>query len=315
MKQIDIDRMVDARNMSPEHKNILRKALGYAAGDGRKEIQEKLDSLDKEVGGILSSLGSTLGAVALEIGNDEGVKSRNLAKLKTVTSHDSFFADINYGFGTASWNDGVGGVAFIITAGGTAKPYTIGADGSVGGGVDINLKDPNTDVFIVLGDNEELPTNESEIKGKIYCKKNTSSTATDNQYNEYIYVKSTKKWEKVGEFQAEPDLSGYAKLNKNNVFNGTNKFTNQIDFPAFSIGSDGKLYRSIKLETSRFKVTNVPVTDSTVLNANEGLSEIGTPEDFIFTLEDGTKVTKSIRVISTTTSQNVVNNNGGEDGE
>ena len=244
MKQIDIDRMVDARNMSPEHKNILRKALGYAAGDGRKEIQEKLDSLDKEVGNILSSLGSTLGAVTLEIGNDEGVKSRNLAKLKTVTSHDSFFADINYGFGTASWNDGVGGVAFIITAGGTAKPYSISADGSVAGGIDVNLKDPNTDVFIVLGDNEELPTNESEIKGKIYCKKNTSSTATDNQYNEYIYVKSTKKWEKVGEFQAEPDLSGYAKL-----------------------------------------------------------TDIGAPENFTFTLEDGSTVTKSIRVISTTTSQ------------
>lgn len=171
MKQSDINRMVDARNMSPEHKNILRKALGLGAAEGRQEIQEKLDSLDKEVGNVLSSLGSTLGAVALEIGNDEGVKARNLAKLKTVTSHDSFFADINYGFGTASWNDGVGGVAFIITAGGTAKPYTIGADGSVGGGIDINLKDPNTEVFIILGDNEELPTNESEIKGKIYCKK------------------------------------------------------------------------------------------------------------------------------------------------
>lgn len=241
MKQIDIDRMVNARDMSPEHKNILRTALGYAAGDGRKEIQEKLDSLDKEVGNILSSLGSTLGAVALEIGNDEGVKARNLTKLKTVTSHDSFFADINYGFGTASWNDGVGGVAFIITAGGTAKPYTIGADGSVGGGIDINLKDPNTEVFIILADNEELPTDESKIQGKIYCKKNTSSTAGDNQYNEYIYVKSTKKWEKVGEFQAKPNLSGYAKL-----------------------------------------------------------TDIGTSEDFTFTLEDGSIVTKSIRVISTT---------------
>lgn len=32
MKQTDINRMVDAQNMSPEHKNILRKALGYAIG-------------------------------------------------------------------------------------------------------------------------------------------------------------------------------------------------------------------------------------------------------------------------------------------
>lgn len=273
MKQIDIDRMVDARNMSPEHKNILRRALGYAAGEGRKEIQEKLDSLDKEVGNILSSLGSTLGAVTLEIGNDEGVKSRNLAKLKTVTSHDSFFADINYGFGTASWNDGVGGVAFIITAGGTAKPYSISADGSVAGGIDVNLKDPNTDVFIVLGDNEELPTKESEIKGKIYCKKNPNSTAGDNQYNEYIYVTSTKKWEKIGEFKAEPDLNSYAKLNENVQF--SNIIAN-------------------RLEASSAKSNNI------VFATDGSKAAIGGPEDFVFTLEDGTKVTKTIRVTATT---------------
>nr|DAU20246.1 MAG TPA: Head fiber protein [Crassvirales sp.] len=288
MKQIDIDCMVDARNMSPKHKNILRKALGYAAGDGRKEIQEKLDSLDKEVGGILSSLGSTLGAVALEIGNDECVKARNLAKLKTVTSHDSFFTDINYGFGTASWNDGVGGVAFIITAGGTAKPYTIGADGSVGGGIDINLKDPNTEVFIILADNEELPTDESKIQGKIYCKKNTSSTAGDTQYNEYIYVKSTKKWEKVGEFQAEPDLSGYAKLS------GAN-FTGDIHVASNRSVIAGKLAADFVVAEHKQSM----LSGDTLFNR----IPIGTPEDFIFTLEDGSTVTKSIRVISTTTSQ------------
>lgn len=293
MKQIDIDRMVNARDMSPEHKNILRTALGYAAGDGRKEIQEKLDSLDKEVGGILSSLGSTLGAVALEIGNDEGVKARNLAKLKTVTSHDSFFADINYGFGTASWNDGVGGVAFIITAGGTAKPYTIGADGSVGGGIDINLKDPNTEVFIILADNEELPTDESKIQGKIYCKKNTSSTAGDNQYNEYIYVKSTKKWEKVGEFQAEPDLSDYAKLT------GDNYFTNRVGLENMRCGNVSKFNGNWYLRTYDYADRSVSV----VYNTLGGIIKVGLEEPFIFTLEDGTKVTKSIRVISTTTSQ------------
>lgn len=300
MKQIDIDRMVDARNMSPEHKNILRKALGYAAGDGRKEIQEKLDSLDKEVGNILSSLGSTLGAVTLEIGNDEGVKSRNLAKLKTVTSHDSFFADINYGFGTASWNDGVGGVAFIITAGGTAKPYTIGADGSVGGGIDINLKDPNTEVFIILADNEELPTDESKIQGKIYCKKNTSSTAGDNQYNEYIYVKSTKKWEKVGEFQAKPDLSGYAKLS-GATFTGNVFLRGLTEIGRVHIegGVDDNNGASTYLKAYRANQRS----PRSVYNTLGYLSDIGDKENFTFTLEDGSTVTKSIRVISTTTSQ------------
>ena len=134
MKQSDINRMVDAQDMSPEHKNILRKALGYAIAGGGQEIQEKLNSLDKEIDNILSGLGSTLGAVTLEVGNDEGVKTRNLAKLKTVTSNNSFFTNINYGFGTASWNNNTGGVAFIITTGGTAKPYSINADGSVAGG-------------------------------------------------------------------------------------------------------------------------------------------------------------------------------------
>lgn len=288
MKQSDINRMVDAQRMSAEHKNILRKALGYGSSDGRDEIQEKLDSLDKEVGNILSSLGSTLGAVTLEIGNDEGVKERNLAKLKTVTSHDSFFADINYGFGTASWNDGVGGVAFIITAGGTAKPYAISADGSVQGGVDVNLKDPNTDIFIILGDNEELPTKESEIKGKIYCKKNPNSTAEDNQYNEYIYVTSTKKWEKIGQFQAEPDLSGYAKLSGAN-FNGNIKIAGSLD--ANGIKTD--IFKEISLNRKNGTATQTYTT-------NGNVAEIGPEESFIFTLEDGTKVTKSIRVISTT---------------
>ena len=297
MKQTDINRMVDAQNMSPEHKNILRKALGYAiGGDGNQDIQEKLNSLDKEVGNILSNLGSTLGAVTLEVGNDEGIKTRNLAKLKTVTSNNSFFTNINYGFGTASWNNNTGGVAFIITTGGRAKPYSINADGSVAGGMDVDLTNPNTEVFVILGDNEELPTNESEIKGKIYCKKNTSSTAEDNKYNEYIYVKSTKKWEKIGEFQAEPDLSGYAKLYANiNSFSGVGEFyalvaTLNARFKAIT-KYDGVYLKAYYSED---------VSSNTAYVTDGSIQPIGTPEDFVFTLEDGSTVTKSIRVISTT---------------
>ena len=293
MKQIDIDRMVDARNMSPEHKNILRKALGYAAGEGRKEIQEKLDSLDKEVGNILSNLGSTLGAVTLEIGNDEGVKSRNLAKLKTVTNHDSFFTNINYGFGTASWNNNTGGVAFIITTGGTAKPYSINADGSVAGGINVDLTNPNTEVFVILGDNEELPTNESEIKGKIYCKKNNSSTAGDNQYNEYIYVKSTKKWEKVGDFQAEPDLSGYAKLS------GANFTGNIKSYNCYMQNLITQYIQKNGLGWYLKSGDNNSNFNTLAYISNGYLADIGTEESFVFTLEDGSTVTKSIRVIST----------------
>lgn len=289
MKQTDINRMVDAQNMSPEHKNILRKALGYAiGGDGTQDIQEKLNSLDKDVDNILSSLGSTLGAVTLEVGNDEGVKTRNLAKLKTVTSNNSFFTNINYGFGTASWNNNTGGVAFIITTGGTAKPYTINADGSVVGSIDVDLTNPNTEVFVILGDNEELPTNESEIKGKIYCKKNTSSTAEDNKYNEYIYIRSTKKWEKIGEFQAQPNLNGYARLDGAN-FTGSVTIAGGLNVGGIVTDAD----KQISLTRKNGKNTETYATNGSVAN-------IGSEEQFVFTLEDGSTVTKSIRVISTT---------------
>lgn len=289
MKQTDINRMVDAQNMSPEHKNILRKALGYAiGGDGTQDIQEKLNSLDKDVDNILSSLGSTLGAVTLEVGNDEGIKARNLAKLKTVTSNNSFFTNINYGFGTASWNNNTGGVAFIITTGGTAKPYSINADGSVSGGIDVDLTNPNTEVFVILGDNEELPTNESEIKGKIYCKKNTSSTAEDNKYNEYIYIRSTKKWEKIGEFQAQPNLNGYARLDGAN-FTGSVTIAGGLNVGGIVTDAD----KQISLTRKNGKNTETYATNGSVAN-------IGSEEQFVFTLEDGSTVTKSIRVISTT---------------
>lgn len=289
MKQTDINRMVDAQNMSPEHKNILRKALGYAiGGDGTQDIQEKLNSLDKDVDNILSSLGSTLGAVTLEVGNDEGIKARNLAKLKTVTSNNSFFTNINYGFGTASWNNNTGGVAFIITTGGTAKPYSISTDGSVSGGIDVDLTNPNTEVFVILGDNEELPTNESEIKGKIYCKKNTSSTAEDNKYNEYIYIRSTKKWEKIGEFQAQPNLNGYARLDGAN-FTGSVTIAGGLNVGGIVTDAD----KQISLTRKNGKNTETYATNGSVAN-------IGSEEQFVFTLEDGSTVTKSIRIISTT---------------
>ena len=91
-----------------------------------------------------------------------------------------------------------------------------------------------------------LPNINDAQLGKIYCVKDTSSTETENKYIEWVKLKNTDntyKFEKVGEFNATPDLSGYAKL-----------------------------------------------------------TDIGTEEPFIFTLEDDSKVTKSIRVISTTNS-------------
>lgn len=143
------------------------------------------------------------------------------------------------------------------------------------------LANISTDLFIVVS---ELP--KEDIKeGKIYCIKDTSSTAQDNGYIEYAYINN--KWEKVGEFQAEPDLSGYAKLSGAN-FTGT-LIISDAWFPHGYVHPTNNKYFQIQRGDS--KKTFV---------ANGDLADIGTEESFVFTLEDGSTVTKSIRVISTT---------------
>ena len=139
------------------------------------------------------------------------------------------------------------------------------------GNVPINqLANISTDLFIVVS---ELPTEDIK-EGKIYCIRDTSSTAQDNGYIEYAYINN--KWEKIGQFQAEPDLSGYAKLE------------NDVTFKGITIMNIG----GIKSENAS--------SDRGVYLTNGALADIGVPEDFTFTLEDGPVLTKSIRVISTT---------------
>lgn len=152
-----------------------------------------------------------------------------------------------------------------------------------------------------------MPTEDIK-EGKIYCIRDTSSTAQDNNYIEYAYINN--KWEKVGQFQAEPDLSNYARLDKFNVFKGAN-------FKGYVTLSDAWFPVGVVMSNNDtfFRAGGVVDGSRKVFFADGSVSDVGTPEDLIFTLEDGSTVTKSIRVISTTTSQNVVNNNGGEDGE
>ena len=101
----------------------------------RVELETKVDDLDKEIGQIkreLSVFGSEQGVVELTIGNAPEVKAANLAKLKTLQSNDhTFFTDINYGYGTASWLPTTGGNALILTDEGHAVKYNIAADGEV----------------------------------------------------------------------------------------------------------------------------------------------------------------------------------------
>ena len=155
------------------------------------------------------------------------------------------------------------------------------------------LANINTDLFIVVS---ELPTEDIK-EGKIYCIKDTSSTAQDNGYIEYAYINN--KWEKIGEFQAEPDLSGYAKLNSSPTFAKVT-CTAIGDRASFRAMGDGYIeYLTVRnVIKSESPGPGIPVFGQKGDSIN-----VGAEESFVFTLEDGSTVTKSIRVISTTTNQ------------
>ena len=102
--------------------------------EDRRELEEKVDNLDKEVGNIQKDVAvlNSKAVIELEIGNSESVKASNLAKLQAIQSVDHlFFADIDYGYGAARWLPSTGGEAFIITSKGISVTYIISSDGSV----------------------------------------------------------------------------------------------------------------------------------------------------------------------------------------
>ena len=267
--------------------------------EGVEELKTKVDSMDKELGEVkqdISIINSKV-CVELEIGNSKEVKSRNLAKLKAIQSVDHlFFADIDYGYGAAKWLPTTGGEAFIVTSSGKAVIYTIAKDGAITkASTDIDLTNPNTDLFEVV---TELPV-ENISTSKLYCVL-SSTKGEENKYTEYAYIKQTDgqfAWEKMGEFQAEPDLSNYAKLKSTNVFSGDNTFTAegnvQISFlKCDNIRKTNKGYL--------FDLDDASRNNHTTYTNDGGKADIGTEESFVFTLEDGSTVTKSIRVVNTT---------------
>ena len=274
---------------------------GWASmiGEGNvdsQELEEKVDNLDKEVGNIQKDVAvlNSKAVIELEIGNSESVKANNLAKLQAIQSVDHlFFADIDYGYGAAKWLPTTGGEAFIVTSSGRAVIYTIGKDGSVTkASTDIDLTNPNTDLFEVV---TELPT-ENISTSKLYCVL-SSKVGEENKYTEYAYIKQTDgqfAWEKMGEFKAEPDLSGYAKLS------GA-RFTGDITLAgSASIRNSYLAGCWITKDFDHYLYTPDSNKPNITYATNGTLADIGTQEDFVFTLEDGSTVTKSIRVISTT---------------
>lgn len=234
--------------------------------------------------------------IELEVGNSESVKANNLAKLQDIQSVDNlFFANIDYGYGAAKWLPTTGGEAFIVTSSGRAVIYTIGKDGSVTkSSTNIDLTNPNTDLFEVV---TELPT-ENISTSKLYCVL-SSKVGEENKYTEYAYIKQTDgqfAWEKMGEFNAAPDLSGYAKLsNKENYFAGS-------IISGGYIRAQNVYAEDIKKYRNRYLYCSISNSPRKTYSTDGNLVDIGSEESFVFTLEDGSKVTKSIRVVSTTNS-------------
>ena len=152
------------------------------------------------------------------------------------------------------------------------------------------LANISTDLFIIVS---ELPTEDIK-EGKIYCIRDTKSTSQDNVYIEYSYINN--KWEKIGEFQAEPDLSGYAKLNSYPTFT---RVTCNAGGTNYALDVKGRGY--IEYPIVRFGIkSNNPGPGIPVFGQKGNSIDVGAEESFVFTLEDGSTVTKSIRVISTT---------------
>lgn len=220
----------------------------------------------------------------------------------------------------------------------------------------------STELFKIV---TELPEAADADKNKIYCILTINQVDNENKYVEYIAIEEDNvwKWEKIGEFKAEPDLSSYAKLSGAN-FAGYVRLTGGFDCAKLGTYGGKYLTSSIQSDQSPTKVfaTDGSIADlSTKANASDlnncaklngintfsgdntftaggnvqisflkcdnirktnkgylfdlddtsrndhttytndgGKADIGTAEWLRFTLEDGTIVNKSIRVLKNT---------------
>ena len=155
----------------------------------------------------------------------------------------------------------------------------------------------STELFKIV---TELPEAADADKNKIYCILTINQVDNENKYVEYIAIEEDNvwKWEKIGEFKAEPDLSGYAKLS------GA-KFTGGISIAGPCEPNMIKTFNIGKAGNGKFLYLNGDDSlnsETKTYLTNGNIGEIGSEEPFVFTLEDGSTVTKSIRVVHTTTT-------------
>lgn len=139
MDKVKINKAIDALSLSVDNKNTLKEALNHEGGDDITAIENKVDTINKELNTAKSDI-SNLGVkvndfinaneiIKLAVGDDEETKAANIAKLGN-TQH-TFFASINNAYGTASWLPTDGGNAFIVSDEGHAVTYKISTDGAV----------------------------------------------------------------------------------------------------------------------------------------------------------------------------------------
>lgn len=171
----------------------------------------------------------------------------------------------------------------------------------------------------------ELPT-ENIDPNSIYVVPKQNPTDQQDVCTEYIYRTDISNWEILGDVKVKVDMQGYAKLNGNNTFNGYNDF-DQVSINRIELGAYGRIEQGVgdgnfsigNVSASRIYTDNIEIQyddniqyyiraswvkdgSKKAFMTDGSFGDMGSQEDFIFTLEDGSTVTKSIRVLSTTNS-------------
>lgn len=111
-----------------------RPLIGISQGDeDRQELEEKVDSLDKEMGTAQNNItklkNGKLTVIPLEIGDSVTVKQHNLINLTGIAGF--FFTELDYGYGVGTYQPSIGGFAHVVTAHDNNTYYNIAADGSI----------------------------------------------------------------------------------------------------------------------------------------------------------------------------------------
>lgn len=101
--------------------------------EDRQELEEKVDSLDKEMGtandNIRKLQNGKFTCLQLQIGNSDEVKQSNLRELQGIAGF--FFTELDYGYGVGTYQSSTGGFAHVVTAHDNDAYYDIAADGSI----------------------------------------------------------------------------------------------------------------------------------------------------------------------------------------